>query len=117
MVLNFIIRSPEVYRVDFVSSLNDKYLRMGGFANADHSTLNGADDFYVTFSHYDIEENSKWNDAEPFEGILSLELHLYDNDTEEIACIDNVDMPVKTPTVIHLTIKHDTEGNFICEIN
>ena len=105
MILQYIIKSEEVYRVDFISDLNGKYLRMGGFANYDKKTLNGADEIFISYSHQDIEFNKEWDNSELFEGTITQRLHLYDKNEDEIAVIDNLMIPVETGSIKKITIE------------
>lgn len=105
MIIQYIIDSEDICRVDFVSDLNGKYLRMGGFADFDRKSLKGADDIYISYSHQDIELNKEWDNSVLFEGIITQQLHLYDKNDNEIAVIDNLSIPVEPGTVKTLTIE------------
>lgn len=109
MIIQYIIESEEICRVDFVSDLNGKYLRMGGFADFDRKTLKGNNDIYISYSHQDIELNKEWDNGALFEGIITQHLHLYDKNEDEIAVIDNLTIPVEPGTVKKIII--EKEGN------
>lgn len=109
MIIQYIIESEEICRVDFVSDLNGKYLRMGGVADFDRKTLKGNNDIYISYSHQDIELNKEWDNGALFEGIITQQLHLYDKNEDEIAVIDNLTIPVEPGTVKKIII--EKEGN------
>ncbi len=80
--------SPEVYRIDYVTSLDGEYLCTGGIANFDKVPLDNDAHLFVYFSQEDLEG------AE--EGELSLELRLYDEkEDQEIAVLGPVDMKAR----------------------
>lgn len=117
LLLNFIIEADNIYRVDFVSYLNGKYLRMGGFADSRKKALKGADDIYISYSHEDIELNSQWDNSEPFEGTLTFELHLYDKNEDEFEYLEGISLTAQTGVKKTFTLKPDSEGRIICEVN
>lgn len=86
--VQLLCNSPELYRIDYVASLDGEYLCQGGIANFDKIPLNNDPYLFVYFSQEDLEGQA--------EGKLSLELHLYDEkEDREIAILDPIEMDAR----------------------
>lgn len=86
--LQFLCSSPEIYRIDYVVSLDGDYLCRGGVANFEKVPLNHDAHVCDYFTQEALEGRE--------EGTLTLELFLYDeNEDTEIAVLELTDVPAK----------------------
>lgn len=102
--VQLLCNSPEVYRIDYVASLDGEYLCQGGIANFDKIPLNNDPYLFVYFSQEALEGREK--------GTLTLELHLYgENEDKEMAVLDPIDVPARlgSKQIIQIT-GSETEG-------
>ena len=102
--LQFLCSSPEIYRIDYVVSLDGDYLCRGGVANVEKVPLNHDAHVYDYFTQEALEGREK--------GTLTLELHLYgENEDKEMAVLDPIDVPVRlgSKQIIQITVS-ETEG-------
>ena len=101
--------SPEVYRIDYVASLDGEYLCTGGVANFDKKPLNSDPYVLVYFSKDDLEGKE--------EGEMSLELRLYDEkEDREIAVLGPVDMEARLGEKRFVVVDWDQEAGFSAEL-
>ena len=85
--LQFLCSSPEIYRIDYVVSLDGDYL-CRGVANVEKVPLNHDAHVYDYFTQEALEGREK--------GTLTLELHLYgENEDKEMAVLDPIDVPAR----------------------
>ncbi len=102
--LQFLCSSPEIYRIDYVVSLDGDYLCRGGVANVEKVPLNHDAHVYDYFTQEALEGREK--------GTLTLELHLYgENEDKEMAVLDPIDVPARlgSKQIIQIT-GSETEG-------
>ena len=86
--LQFLCSSPEIYRIDYVVSLDGERLCRGGVANFEKVPLNHDAHVCDYFTQEALEGRE--------EGTLTLELFLYDeNEDTEIAVLELTDVPAK----------------------
>lgn len=102
--LQFLCSSPEIYRIDYVVSLDGDYLCRGGVANFEKGPLNHDAHVCDYFTQEALEGRE--------EGTLTLELHLYgENEDKEMAVLDPIDVPARlgSKQIIQIT-GSETEG-------
>lgn len=107
--LQFLCASPEIYRIDYVASLDGEYLCTGGVANFEKVPLNNDPHVFDYFTREALEGRE--------EGTLSLELHLYDEkEDKEIAILDPIDMQARLGAKRVVLIRGDKASGFRAEL-
>lgn len=107
--LQFLCTSPEIYRIDYVASLDGEYLCTGGVANFEKVPLNNDPYVFDYFTQEALEGRE--------EGSFSLELHLYDEkEDKEIAILDPMDMQARLGAKRVILIRGDKASGFQAEL-
>lgn len=103
--VQFLCSSPEIYRIDYVASLDGKYLCTGGVANFEKVPLNHDPFVCDYFTQEALEGREK--------GVFTLELHLYDEkEDQEIAILEPVDLKARLGAREIILINGDKAGGF-----
>ncbi len=107
--LQFLCSSPEIYRIDYVVSLDGDYLCRGGVANFEKVPLNH--DAHV-FDYFTQEAMNGQT-----EGSLTVKLTLYDEKEDRaIAVLEPVDLPARLGEKQIILISGDKASGFTVEL-
>ncbi len=109
LLVNFKCGSEQIFRIDYLAYTDGEYLCMGGMADYDKEALKDRDDMAVPFQGGDLtlEDGTVKQ--------LSLELHLYGADEQELAAIPATVVPGAPGGECTVTISEDGQGGFRVE--
>ena len=107
--IQFLCDSEEIYRIDYIASLDGEYLCTSGIANFEKTPLNDDPNVVAYFTREELEGRE--------EGEFSLEFQLYgENEDQVMAVAGPVSMPLRFGTRYTVTISGDSSGGFTAEL-